>query len=269
MRPHQRDCGERNQLLSRGRIAATVQVSVHAQPATNVARGVRAPLLVYLHGLGELGGERVEQVEKHGPWERVRSLEGGYHADARSEIARFHVLGFHLERGDWDGAQLNECLREYLESHPEVDAERPYLTGVSLGGRGVLRLALARLPEEPVRALAVFCPAGGDSAYSYADIRRLRSVPIYFFGCPMDAVVPFSGTQRLQRRIGARSSRLRVIEADELAFPDSPHVCWSYAYGHPDLYRWLRDPHIDSASWPNIMPLPYSQNPSESETQNS
>jgi hypothetical protein len=78
---------------ARWEVMAIVEVSTHSQPATIVPVGTREPSLVYLHGLGEIGGERVEQVEKHGPWEHVRSLEGGYHADARSEIARFHVLG--------------------------------------------------------------------------------------------------------------------------------------------------------------------------------
>jgi predicted peptidase len=247
-------------------VVAIVEVSVHSQSAMNVPAGERAPLLVYLHGIGEIGGERVEQVEKHGPWEHVRALEGGYHADARAEIARFHVLGFHLERGDWDGAQLKDHLAEYLDGHPEVDSERIYLTGVSLGGRGVLRLALARLPREPIGALAVFCPAGGDAEYSDADIERFQSVPIYFFGCPMDAAVPFPGTQRLQQRIGARRSRLRVIAGDELAFRGNPHVCWCYVYGHPDLYRWLLDPALEPASWPSMLPLPYGPKPSESDS---
>jgi poly(3-hydroxybutyrate) depolymerase len=240
---------------ARWEVIAIVEVPVHSQPATNVPVGTREPLLVYLHGLGEIGGERVEQVEKHGPWEHVRSLEGGYHADTRSEIARFHVLGFHLEQGDWDGAQLNDRLRAYIADHPEVDSERLYLTGVSLGGRGVLRLTLTHLR---ISALAVFCPAGGDLEYSDTDIERFRSVPIYFFGCPMDATVPFRGTQALQQRIGARSSRLRVVKVDELAFPSSPHVCWSYVYGHPDLYRWLRNPSLDPRSWPDMVPLPYA-----------
>jgi len=240
---------------ARWEVIAIVEVSVHSQPATNVPVGTQEPLLVYLHGLGEIGGQRVEQVEKHGPWEHVRSLEGGYHADTRSEIARFHVLGFHLERGDWDGAQLNDRLRAYIADHPEVDSERLYLTGVSLGGRGVLRLTLTHLR---ISALAVFCPAGGDLEYSDTDIERFRSVPIYFFGCPMDATVPFRGTQELQQRIGARSSRLRVVKVDELAFRSSPHVCWSHVYGHPDLYRWLRSPSLDPRNWPDMVPLPYA-----------
>jgi hypothetical protein len=246
-------------------VIAIVEVSAHSQPATNVPAGEREPLLVYLHGVGEIGGERVEQIEKHGPWEHVRSLEGGYHAATRSEIARFHVLGFHLERGDWDGAQLNDRLDAYFADHSEVDSERLYLTGVSLGGRGVLRLTLARLPRKSICALAVFCPAGGDSEYSEADIARFRSVPIYFFGCPMDATVPFRGTQALQQRIGARSSRLRLVKVDELAFRDSPHICWCYLYGHPDLYRWLLNPPLDPASWPGMAPLPYTSRPDETD----
>ena len=114
-----------------------------------------------------------------------------------------------------DGVQLNDRLQAYIADHPEVDSERIYLTGVSLGGRGVLRLTLTNLR---ISALAVFCPAGGDLEYSDTDIERFRLVPIYFFSCPMDTIVPFRGTEALQQRIGARSSRLRVVNVDELAF---------------------------------------------------
>lgn len=62
---------------------------------------------MYLHGISEIGGDCGQQVEKHGPWDQVRSLQDGYHADTRSEIARYYVLGFHLQRGDRDGEQLN------------------------------------------------------------------------------------------------------------------------------------------------------------------
>ena len=171
-----------------------MEVSVHSQPAKNVLVGTREPLLVYLHGLGEIGGARVEQVEKHGPWEHVRSLEGGYHADTRSEIARFHVLGFHLERGDWDGAHLNDRLRAYIADHPEVDSERIYLTGVSLGGRGVLRLTLTNLR---ISALAVFCPAGGDLEYSDTEIERFRLVQSISSAARWSAALAFLGTAQL------------------------------------------------------------------------
>jgi hypothetical protein len=46
---------------ARWEVIAIVEVSVHSQPATNVPVGTREPLLVYLHGLGEIGGERAER----------------------------------------------------------------------------------------------------------------------------------------------------------------------------------------------------------------
>ena len=105
-----------------------------------------------------------------------------------------------------------------------------------------------------VRSVAVFCPE--NEGYIPQQIARLQSIPIYFFHCPQDNVVPFPNTEALQKKIGNASSRLRIIERRELAFPQSPHVCWSYVYGNPDLYEWLLNPAPSPAAWPNMV-LPY------------
>ena len=230
------------------------------QTAT-VSAGTLEPLLVYLHGIGDTAGETEYQVKKHGPWADVNSLDGGYHPDAVAGIRRFRILGLHVaaQNGDWDPVQVSNAIQEYLAEHPEVDPARISLTGISRGGRGVLRVAIHRLQiGQPVHSVAAFCPEGGNQ-YNQQQIALLHQVPIYFFHAAEDPVVAFHGTQALQNTIGDAFCRLRVIHPGERHYPKSPHACWTYVYGNPDLYAWLLQPlPLPPANWPNLL-LPYAR----------
>ncbi len=211
-------------------------------------------LLVFLHGRGEIGGDINRQVRKSGPWTDVLyNPKYTYGPDTIAEIRQYYVLGFHLSAEDWDGEVLSEAVDRHLAAHPAIDPARLYLTGLSLGGRGVLRLALHRLRTgRPVTAVACFCPAGGAGGYSDADIGLLRTAPIYLFHCPEDEVVPFEGSAALHQRLGSDVSRLRIVHKSELADEQSAHNCWTQFYGTPGLYRWLSAPGGDPAEWPHL-----------------
>ena len=212
------------------------------------------PLLVFLHGRGEIGGDANRQVRKYGPWSNVLyNPKDAYGADTLAEIRKYHVLGFHLSSEDWDGEALSEAVDRHLAAHSTIDPKRLFLTGLSLGGRGVLRLALHRLRMgRPVSAIASFCPAGGPAEYSDADIGLLRTVPTYLFHCPEDAVVPFEGSAGLHQRLGSDVSRLRIVHKTELANAAFAHDCWTQFYGSPGMYRWLSAPGPDPAGWPHL-----------------
>ena len=212
------------------------------------------PVLLYLHGAGEVGGDTVQQLRKSGPWTNaLYDPRNAYRSDTAAALRHFHVLAFHLQEGDWDGAALDAELVAYLAAHPAIDRGRLFLTGVSRGGRGVLRLAIQRLRAgRLVTAVAAFCPAGGAAEYSETDLVLLRQVPIYFIHCPEDASVPFEGTAILHRRIGSASSRLRIVHPSELADALGPHNCWTQFYGHAGLYRWLEGSTPDPADWPHL-----------------
>lgn len=216
-------------------------------------------LLVFLHGRGEIGGDTDRQVRKHGPWANVLyNPKDAYGPDTLAEVRKYHVLGFHLSAKDWDGEVLSEAVDRYLAAHPTIDPKQLFLTGLSLGGRGVLRLALHRLHSgRPVSSVASFCPAGGATGYSDAEIGLLRTVPTYLFHCPEDAVVSFEGSARLHQRLGSDVSRLRIVHKTELANEEFPHDCWTQFYGLPGLYRWLSAPGLDPARWPHL-DLPYA-----------
>jgi hypothetical protein len=133
-------------------------------------------------------GDHVQQLRKHGPWTNaLYDPRNAYRSDTAAALRHFHVLALHLQEGDWDGAALDAELVAYLAAHPGIDGGRLFLTGVSRGGRGVLRLAIQRLwARRLVTAVASFCPAGGAAEYSDVGLVLLRQVPIY---CARDRLV--------------------------------------------------------------------------------
>ena len=99
--------------------------------------------MLYLHGAGEVGGDTVQQLGKSGPWTNaLYDPRNAYRSDTAAALRHLHVLAFHLQEGDWDGAALDAELMAYLAAQPAIDRGRLFLTGVSRGGRGALRLAI-------------------------------------------------------------------------------------------------------------------------------
>jgi predicted peptidase len=217
----------------------------------NVSPG---PLLVYLHGAGEIGGDTESQVRKSGPWADVLFRPSGpYSSEAIARISQFHVVGFHLSKGDWNPGLLNQAIEDHIQAHPSIDPLRLCITGISRGGRGALKLASHRIRNgQAVSAVAAFCPEGSAQAFNSDEIDALRRTSVYLFHCPEDDVVSFDGTAVLHRRIGSGVSRLRIIHVSELANRDSPHVCWTEVYANPDLYMWFTHRANDPADWPQM-----------------
>jgi predicted peptidase len=236
---------------------STLLAAVHRE-----ASGSPQPLLIFLHGAGEIGGDTDFQVRKNGPWEDVIFRpRGPYHPDAIAQMRKFHVLGLHLADGDWNPQLLNDHINRYVEERSSIDRLNLYITGISRGGRGALRLAIHRLRStQAVSAVAAFCPEGGAGSFSEDEIRVLRQVPVFLFHCPEDDIVPFEGSAVLHKKIGSDRSRLRIVHLSELATSKYPHVCWTEVYGSPELYEWMLKPRTDPAAWPRIT-LPYAPAP--------
>ena len=98
-----------------------MRLSYISQPG----QAASAPLLLYLHGAVEVGGDPVQQLRKHGPWTNaLYDPRNAYRSDTAATLRHFQVLAFHLQEGDWDGAALDAELMAYLAAHPAIDRGR-------------------------------------------------------------------------------------------------------------------------------------------------
>ena len=84
-----------------------------------------SPLLIFLHGAGERGDD-LELVKIHGP---PKLIEGG--ADLP-----FIVASPQVSLNEWWSSGTVVWLLKDVQSRLNVDADRVYLTGLSMGGYG-------------------------------------------------------------------------------------------------------------------------------------
>lgn len=199
---------------ARGRLGLDYLLYAPSEPPA----GARAPLVVFLHGIGERGHD-LSLVKRHG---LPRLLEQG----ARFP---FWLLAPQCPPDKrWTELldALDRVLDEVLKAQP-VDPERVYLTGLSLGGEGAWWWASER--PERFAALAVVC---GRSRPEAAD--RLSTLPIWVFHGEQDAVVPFEESTRMVSALETCGVKPQFTRYAELA-----HNAWDAAYGERALYAWL------------------------------
>ena len=118
-------------------------------------------------------------------------------------------------------------LLDEIQSSYAIDADRVYLTGLSMGGFGTWSLA-CRYPDR-FAAIAPIC--GGGQWYL---ANRLRHVPVWAFHGAKDPVVPPDLSKSMVdavKRAGG-SAKLTI-------YPEAGHDSWTAAYDNPDLYKWL------------------------------
>jgi predicted peptidase len=176
----------------------------------------RWPLLLFLHGSGERGDD-LALVKRHGPPKLLAS--GG--------ALPFVVVVPQCPEGERWRADALAALLDDVTRRLRIDAERVYVTGLSMGGRGTWDLAMSY----PGRFAAIAPVCGGalpDRACN------LKGVPIRAFHGAKDDVVPLSESQTVVEAV-----RKCGGSAELVVFPEAGHDSWTAAYSDPSLWDWL------------------------------
>jgi predicted peptidase len=178
----------------------------------------RWPMILFLHGAGERGDD-LNKVKVHGPPKIVE----------KQKDFPFIVVSPQCPEDDW-WTTKTEVLINLLDdivARYDVDTDRVYLTGLSMGGYGSWALA----SEYPDRfaAVAPVC-GGGNRIMSIV----LKDMPIWAFHGAKDSVVPVEESKDLVEAINARGGNARLT-----IYPDANHDSWTETYDNPELYDWL------------------------------
>lgn len=180
--------------------------------------GPALPLLVFLHGAGER--ESMQTVRRHGP---PMMIDQGHEFPAI-------VVCPHCPQGTWwerHREPLLAMLDELQQAYP-IDADRVYVTGLSMGGFGTFMLGAA----DPGRFAALLPICGGGS---FIEARQLSHMPIWAFHGDADPTIPLCESQRMidyVNRNGDTHARLTV-------YPGVDHNSWTQTYANPDVWDWL------------------------------
>lgn len=154
---------------------------------------------------------------------------------------------------------LHRIIHEVIRMHGNVDLDRIYLTGLSMGGMGCWTMALA-FPDT-FAAVAPICGAfipppqpeiaaermqpGGFEKFGLRDhptvkhAKTLQHLPFYIVHGAKDDAVPVAGSLE----ICARLEEVGALDVTLLVYPDVDgrvgHDSWSQTYENPEFYRWL------------------------------
>jgi predicted peptidase len=178
------------------------------------------PLIVFLHGSGERG-RNLDRVRIHGP-PKVAPKQPGF---------PFLVLSPQCPKGKWwqdvdVTLMVMSMIDEVVKAH-DVDPDRIYLTGLSMGGFGTWSIA----QQYPDRFAALAPVCGGGNPYLQ---NRLKDVPAWAFHGRQDKNVPLAFAQQMAGALKSAGGDVRLS-----VYPDLGHDVWTPTYDNPKLYEWF------------------------------
>ncbi len=178
----------------------------------------RWPMILFLHGAGERGDD-LNKVKVHGPPKIVQNKKD----------FPFIVVSPQCPEDVWwnDKVEVLIHLLDEIEVEYDVDTERVYLTGLSMGGYGTWALG-SKYPER-FAAIAPIC--GGGLRFM---AMGLKDMPIWVFHGAKDRIVPLKESEEMVAAIKARGGNAKLT-----IYPEAGHDSWTETYNNQELYDWL------------------------------
>lgn len=174
------------------------------------------PLMLFLHGAGERGSD-LELVKTHGPPKLIAAGKG----------FPFIVVSPQCPKEKWWEPIELVALLDDISGQYKVDANRIYVSGLSMGGFGTWRLA-AYAPDR-LAAIAPIC--GGGETYWTKQFARL---PVWAFHGAKDSSVPLERSQAMVEALKKNGGDPKLT-----IYPEAAHDSWTETYDNPAFYEWL------------------------------
>lgn len=182
----------------------------------------KKPLIVFLHGSGERGND-LEKLKVHGPFKYITT----------NELDAYVLAPQCVENGNWEAESLYQLIQK-IGKENNIDINRIYLTGLSMGGWGAWDLALAH-PE----LFAALVPiASFVNLMQEDEACRLKDIPIRAFHGLQDDVVSLETVTEVYKKLKECNADIKLT-----VFEDANHDSWSKVYDHKDIYDWMLQQH--------------------------
>ncbi len=177
----------------------------------------KMPLIVYLHGSGSRGQE-LFKMGHVGPIGEIL---------AERELPAI-VIAPQCHADTW--FELFSTLLEFIDDyrhHADVDIDRVYLCGISMGSYAAWQVAMSR--PDWFAALVAVC--GGGMCWNAA---RLKDMPIWAFHGARDNVVLPEESIHMVAKINAIGGNAKIT-----IYPNVEHNSWENAYADNEMWNWL------------------------------
>lgn len=179
------------------------------------------PVILFLHGAGETkGGTKPPVAVGIGPVIKADEKAFG-----------FITVIPQSEKRTWkadsdDGKRALAILAEVTKAY-KTDANRVYLTGLSMGGYGTWSLAAAH----PTKWAAIAPVCGGGNP---KDAEAIKNIPTWVFHGDKDTAVPVGRSREMIEALKAAGGKPKYTE-----YPGVGHNSWDAAYGDREFFPWL------------------------------
>ena len=176
------------------------------------------PLLLFLHGGGESGGN-LDDLQTNGPPKMI--VEG-------RQFPFLILAPQHPEKKKfWNTRAVMQLLDSVVTAN-RVDRGRIYLSGLSRGGSAAWEIAV-QYPEK-FAAMAIVC---GMTPTPYAHWIS-EDMPIWVFHGEEDPVIPIEESEQMVAKLKEMGKPVRFTR-----YKDVGHDAWVKAYQTDALYEWL------------------------------
>jgi predicted peptidase len=199
-------------------------------------KSFKYPLVLFLHGAGERGIDNIKQLLAGCNILTEAINSSGYkcyilapqcpEGQAWSNI-EWKKMNSDLSKAPTLPFEIVIRLAEHIISRYNIDPDRVYVTGYSMGGFGTWE-AIERRPD--LFAAAVPVCGGGD--IRFAD--RITGIPVWAYHGRLDSTVPVERSRDMIKQIIKKGGNPIYTE-----YPDINHYCWGFAYSDMNMIRWL------------------------------
>jgi predicted peptidase len=208
--------GQQTEEMFEGKVSFNYKYLLYLPDGYEDDKEKEYPFVLFLHGAGERGSD-LNKVKKHGPPKIIES---------KKDFPSIVVSPQCLEGEWWTPFKLNALIEDIVEKY-QIDEDRVYLTGLSMGGYGTWDLA-SNYPHW-FAAIAPIC-GGGD----VRRIRTIKDIPVWAFHGMKDNVVPIERTLELVRALEAIEGNVNFT-----VYPEAGHDSWTETYDNPEFWEWL------------------------------
>ncbi|MGJ3234020.1 prolyl oligopeptidase family serine peptidase [Marivirga sp.] len=201
------------------------------------------PLVLFLHGAGERGGENEKQLvhgsslflnqENRNKFPAVVIFPQCPTTEywAKADIVRAESGNtFDFDYSQQPHSSMNlvmELVKDYSQNH-FIDKSKLYVGGLSMGGMGTFEI-LHRMPNTFAAAFAI-CGAGNPySVGNYA-----KKVNMWVFHGAKDDVVEPTYSKEMVKSLEEAGAKVKFT-----LYPDANHNSWDPAFAEPELLSWL------------------------------
>jgi len=186
----------------------------------------KAPLLVYLHGMA-WRGRNIKLVKRVGGWGLFANAEKHKLLLVMPQCD-MDVKGGVKGSGRWNADDVN-LLLEYLKENHQIDENRIYLAGYSMGGFGTWACAISY-----PKTFAAIAPIAGGADPGRAE--TIKHLPIWVFHGQKDTRVPHKRAEDMVKALKSAGAR----NVKFTSYPDQGHNrALGLAINHPELYKWF------------------------------